>query len=161
MGRHLSLDICLFDCLFCLFDKEIIMGQFLLLISFAMLCCIIIPSTNGECSYKIEVDCNECDKGSHAEEPNIYKYYYAQPGTVGGKAHYKSSDGDHVIWYHSRRGKWHFGKDENLGTDYRHAEVASDHECPYSPAYTWQYYNNDAAEWYDADKTLSIWSRSK
>ena len=115
------------------------------------------------CSYKIEVDCTECNKGAHKVQKPYYQFYYAQAGTVGGKIHYESGDGKYVIWYNNNSGYdgWQIGSTRNLGTNVRGAWVSSDDDCPYQAGYTWRYYNDDAATWYDAEKTMSIWSRSR
>ena len=112
------------------------------------------------CSNKVKVGYAQHSgyRGAHKARSNIYEYYYAQSGTVGGKMHYKSSNGKYSIWYHESRGKWYIGKTGSLGGTRSYASVKSSAECPYGPAYTWRYYHDKA--WHDADKTLSIWKKS-
>merc|ERR1719229_1077098 len=129
------------------------MRQFLLLISFAM-CCIVIPSTNGQgaeqeqeqeqeleqeqeqkqepcAGYKIRVGCKECNKGSHKAQGPYHTYYYAQNDQKGGNTWYKTGDGKYAIWYDSNRGSWNIGNAIDVDTDSRGAHGISNANCPY------------------------------
>ena len=116
--------------------------------------------TFAACCYKIKVGYITGNKGAHKAVSGIYGYYYAQPGNFGGKSWYKSSDGSTAVWYTSN-GQWHIGRIGNVGGRTSKAYVDSEDRCPYSPAYSWRFYNDNLGSWYDADKSLSICCISK
>ena len=102
------------------------------------------------CCYKIKVSCFTCNKGAHVAQKHIYGYYYSQSGTVGGRQHYKSSDGQRAIWYNE--GLWLIGRIEDLGSHWGWANVKTSEKCPYDPAYTWKFWNGGLSTWYDLTK---------
>merc|ERR1712150_6851 len=113
------------------------MRQILVLINLAICCIVIgvIPSTNAGCSYKVEVKCSTCNKGSHVANPEIYGYYYAKSsGTVNGKVHWESGDGNYAIWY-GTYGRWNVGTIGDLGANKSWAYVSSTADCPNSPGW--------------------------
>merc|ERR1711971_102341 len=119
---------------------------------------ININLVSGDCCYKVAA-WYKVKNNAYDQNTERFGYYYLQPGTVNGRAHYESEDGKYVIWYNWTFGKWFVGWKKNLGKENAFFAVKTDADCPYRPAYTWRYvdqYNN----WTDADKGFSIWCKS-
>ena len=89
----------------------------------------------------------------------MFGYYRKESSYINGKPHYTSmfASGKHAIWFNPNN-QWMIGASNDRGSNYGYAYNTNNYNCPYDPAYDWQYvnrYNN----WANAGKGLSIWNQ--
>ena len=61
------------------------------------------------CPWKVSVAAGSQDK-AYAAHPELYQHYFAEPGSVHGKSHWTSADGNYAIWFDGRFKNWKIGK---------------------------------------------------
>ena len=83
----------------------------MLITALAVTC--VKPFTAGpNCPWKVTVTAESEDR-AYIEHNHLYQNYYAEPGTVNGKAHWTSEDGTRAIWYDAKFKNWKIGKEKN------------------------------------------------
>jgi len=120
---------------------------------------INVTLVSGSCCHKVRAWFN-VKNNAYGQRSEYFGYYTMQAGFVNGKAHFlKDADKDKAIWFFSDAGQWIVGKKSNLRKNEGKFYVNSKADCPYTPGYTWKYYDQ-YGNWRDADKGFSIWCKS-
>ena len=115
---------------------------------------------SGSCCYKVRA-WYRTKNNAYDQQSEHFGYYTMQPGTVNGKAHYKSTDGNSGIWYEDLQGVgvWNVGKMEHFGFAGKFSSF-SNSDCPYyRTGYSWSYLDQ-YENFRDADEGFSIVCKS-
>jgi len=118
---------------------------------------INVTLVSGSCCHKVRAWFN-VKNNAYGQRSEYFGYYTMQAGFVNGKAHFlKDDDKGKAIWYHNNSG-WMVGPKSHLGSTSGHFYNRSKADCPYTPDYTWKYFDH-YGNWRDADKGFSIWCK--
>jgi len=119
---------------------------------------INVTLVSGTCCHKVRAGFS-VKNNAYGVQSVYFGYYTMQAGFVKGKAHFLKDDGKgKAIWYDGD-GWWVVGEKENIGTSHGKFYVRSKAACPYTPGYTWRYYEQ-YGNWRDADEGFSIYCKS-
>ena len=89
----------------------------------------------------------------------MYGNYRKASTTINGKPHYTSmfSSGTRAIWF-SNQNQWIIGYTSEQGTASGFAYNNNNDNCPYDPAFDWQYLDR-YRNWASAGDGLSIYNQ--
>merc|ERR1711971_806207 len=98
-------------------------------------------SARGSCCWKVRVN-YYVKNDAYTQQSLIFGYYRKESTYINGKPHYTSmfSSGSRAIWFTSGN-YWMIGESRNRGTTWGNALNRNNYNCPYDPAYDWQYVN--------------------
>ena len=122
-----------------------------------LLILILFNLVSGDCCNRVRAwYVTDRKNRSFDLQDSRFGYYSIKPGTINGKPHYVSDDGEQAIWYDGN--SWNVGLTDDQGTTRAGIHVNSKANCPEEPIFDWEYLNN-SNDWVPAEQGFSIYCK--